>query len=168
MASSSRHWMPLVCDCWMELAWEAPQVSASLIAVEQWASAFLDRVSTVGLCFPDGMGAESLCFLDGLLSFGLVLAGESYQTQKVISMSVGVNRGLDHQPVSPRPSWPLPRDGQCLRKGCCCWALWFWLYGSRWHGPPPGMGSSILASSGAPTWEDVIHLVWGNLPSFGM
>ena len=33
--------MPLMCDFWMKLAWEAPRASASLMAFEQWASASL-------------------------------------------------------------------------------------------------------------------------------
>ena len=41
MASSSRCWMPLACDCWMKLAWQAPQASTSLMAVEQQASTSL-------------------------------------------------------------------------------------------------------------------------------
>ena len=39
MASASRHWMSLACDCWIEQAWEVPWDSASLITVEQWFSA---------------------------------------------------------------------------------------------------------------------------------
>ena len=39
MASASRCWMSLACDCWIERTCEAPQESASLIAVEQQFSA---------------------------------------------------------------------------------------------------------------------------------
>ena len=58
--SSSRHWTALACDCWMELAWEAPQASTSLMAMEQWVSAsWIDWAQMAFASLIDFMVSES-------------------------------------------------------------------------------------------------------------
>ena len=112
MDTSSRCWMSLVCDCWMEQAWEAPQVSASQMAVEQWAPASL--IEWEQWAFASLMNSsvlDSFCqrvILKLETSFHLWTSVEGLVTSK-----------------SPKACWPPPGDGHHLREGHHCWALGF-------------------------------------------
>ena len=64
--------MTSACCLWSDSAWEAPCVSASLMAAEQMLSASLMAAEQMALA-PDSMGADGFSFFNGLLCLRVIL-----------------------------------------------------------------------------------------------
>ena len=164
MASSLRCWMSLACDCWMQSAWEAPQLSASLMAVEQQFSASLiawTQLASASLRVRAQLASASLMEWMQMAFASLMdsVVSDSFCQRVILKSATSFHQWVSVEDLvaskSPRAllasswRWATPKGGALpLDPGVLA-------VGEETAGISSREASSISVSSGALTWDDV-------------